>query len=467
MSDVEERAAKELRRAGGRPRWDVTGLLPLVLRRQRRRAAVGAAVAVTALAGVGVVGLELFGPGAGHRAATPTPTASLTPAEAKLDAQVAALRYIPADAVFPDPRHGYALVVSCADRGKPDTCATQLAASANGGATWLRRPLPASAVQGLSVVGTRLYAVGATGLVIDQPGRYAGQPGGDANSPAPSPTAPPAWIAGQRWFSPDEGRTWSARPRTAAGVVVGVAPGTRLYFPPPDMPTGLDPASSEAAGLYDTPAQVLRADGTTGMLAGGPKGDGYTGVSVARSVDGSIWVPGYRYGDNDALTATLQVSRDGGRTFRKVTVPRIVDPPSVVTADGRNVFLVEYDGDGGARLQRSADGGRTWREIKVPAAAPVVRGPNTSSTISIFTSGTSGPGATVAPLPDGSLLVSNRTGLYRLAPGGTALRPVPKTPAIFGLIPAGDATLAFGTTGGEPHFLVTTDGTTWRPVSIG
>jgi hypothetical protein len=43
---------------------------------------------------------------------------------------------------------------------------------------------------------------------------------------------------------------------------------------------------------------------------------------------------------------------------------------------------------------------------------------------------------------------------------------VAKAPTIFGLIPTGGAVLAFGTTGGVPHFFTTTNGTVWRPLEI-
>ncbi|GAA1818048.1 hypothetical protein GCM10009682_43530 [Luedemannella flava] len=463
MADVEEATAKELRRAGGRPRWDLARVLAAVTRRQRRRSAIGGVLALAALAGVTVVGVELFGGDADEHTAEPAPTATLAPAEAELEAQVARLSYVPADAVFADARRGYALVVSCADRDEPETCTTQLAATVDGGATWQRRPLPAGAAAGLSIVRTRLLAVGPNGLLIDQPGQYEET---ETGAPAPSPTAPPKWIAGQRWFSPDGGRTWAPRARRATGTVTGFAPGYPLFFPSPDVPNGLDPASPRVAALFNTPAQVVRADGSTAVLARGPRGEGYTDVSVATAADGSVWVPSYVYGANGGLTVRLQVTRDRGRTFQGVRVPTMSSPPSVFTADGRNVYLLEYDGQGGARLRASANAGRTWRDVKLPAPPKSQRGPVTTGTIGIVSSGAAGPGPTVAPAADGALLVTHGSTLYRLAPGAAAMRKVADAPVMFSLMPAGRAMVGFGTKGGAAGFFTSPDGVTWRTAAL-
>jgi hypothetical protein len=466
VPDVEEQTARELRRSGGRPRWDVVRVLGGVVRRQRRRAAIGGVLAVTALAGVAVAGVELLGSGAGDRTASPTPTVSLSPAEARLDALMGNLPYVPADAVFPDARHGYALVLSCVDRGAPQTCAPQLAATADGGATWVRRPLPAGAVAGKSIVSARLLALGPTSILVDDPGRYAeDEHAGDASA-KPSPTAPPAWISGHRWFSPDGGRTWAARARRAVGTLPQIPLGSPVFFPPPEMPGGLDPSSEQAAKLFNTATQVLRPDGTAAVLTGGPAGDAYTDVTVTTAADGSVWIPGYRYDENDAIVARLLVSRDAGRSFNTLTLPKVTAPPSVYTADGRHVFLLEHDEKGVARLRRSIDGGVTWREVKVPAAGKGARGANTQHTIDIFTR-SAGSGVSVAPTPDGGLLLTTRTALYRLAPGGTALtRAKGGAPVVFGLIPAGNVVLALGQNGGTPRFFVTIDGKTWKPFAL-
>ncbi|GAA1774993.1 hypothetical protein [Luedemannella helvata] len=466
MADVEEATAKELRRAGGRPRWDIAHIIAAVTRRQRRRAAIGGVVAIATLAGVVVTGVELFGKDSGDGTATPAPGESLSPAAAKLEAHVARLPYVPADALFTDARNGYALVVSCGDRSAPETCAAQLAATADGGVTWQRRPLPAGAASGVAIVRARLLSVGAGRLVIDQPGQYQEDHAGEAESPAPSPTAPPKWIPGQRWFSPDGGRTWTPRARRAVGTVSAVAPGAPLVFPAPDIPNGVDPGSPQAAALFDTRAQVLRANGTTAVLAGGPHGEAYTDVGVATAADGSMWVPSYIYGQNGGLTARLQVTRDGGRSFQAVRLPTIASPPSVFTGDGRHVYLLEYDGQGGARLRASANAGGTWRDVKLPAPPQGTYGAVTKSTIGIVTSSAAGPGPTVAATADGSLIVTNGGTLYQLPPGAAAMRKVTGAPGMFGLIPAGKAIIGFGRVQGVPHFYVSLDGLRWRTMAI-
>ena len=465
MADVEEATAKELRRAGGRPRWDITHIVGAVTRRQRRRAAIGGVIALATLAGIVVTGVELFGKD-GDKTAVPAPGESLSPAAAALETQIARLPYVPADALFTDARNGYVLVVSCGDRSHPETCATQLAATADGGVTWQRRPLPAGAANGLAIVRARLLSVGAGRLVIDQPGQYAQDEAGDAESPAPSPTAPPQWIPGQRWFSPDEGRTWTPRARRPVGTVAAVAPGAPLVFPAPDIPSGVDPASPKSAALFNTRAQVLRANGTTALLADGPQGEAYTDVSVATAADGSMWVPSYTYGQNGGLTARLQVTRDGGRSFEPVRLPAVSSPPSVFTGDGRHVYLLEYDGKGGARLRASANAGDTWRDVKLPAPQKTTFGAVTKSTIGIVTSSAAGPGPTVAATADGSLIVTNGGALYRLPPGATTMRKVTGAPGMFGLIPAGRAIVGFGRTQGVPHFYVSFDGLHWRTIAI-
>jgi hypothetical protein len=237
--------------------------------------------------------------------------------------------------------------------------------------------------------------------------------------------------------------------------------GGRLILPVPDpVPT------VGGAPAFATRAQVLMPDGSVRLLAGGPSGQGFTDAPVTVAPDGRVWVPGFAMDPKTkAVAVRLLTSTDRGHSFAPVSMPKITAPPTVVTGDGRVVHLVEFDGEGAMRIQRTTNGGTSWQEMKPPAALKVQRGEHTQAMIDLVASGAAGPGGlTTAPMRDGSLLLSNGASLFRLAPGATTFTKVAGVPTVFGLMPAGPVTLAFGLTkAGAPTFYTTTDGKRWVP----
>jgi hypothetical protein len=432
----------------------------------QRKSGAGIVIVVALIVAAAVVGVRLYqaqsgkSPTAGSAPSGPP----LSPAEAKIDQLVQKMAYAPGSAFFTDLKHGYATLLHCTTLSDPDTCTEDLALTADGGAHWTHQKLPTEIGQGLTEAGSRLYPVGDGAIVLDLPGTL---PPGAAPDPAASPDAKPdlsQWKPGQRWYSGDGGATWQRRARVPAQSIAEIPPGGRLILPLLDpVPT----VGGQAA--FATRAQVLMPDGSVRLLTGGPSGQGFTDAPVTVAPDGRIWVPGFAMNPKTKDVAVrLLTSTDRGRSFTAVAMPKITAPPMVVTGDGRAVHLIEYDGDGGMRIQRTTNGGGSWREVKPPPAVKVQRGEHTQAMIDLVASGAAGPGGvTTTSLRDGSLLLSNGASLFRLAPGATTFAKVAGVPTLFGLIPAGPVTLAFGLTkAGAPVFYATSDGMHWAPFTL-
>jgi hypothetical protein len=432
----------------------------------KRTSGAGIVIVVACVVSAAVVGVRLYqAQTAKTTAADPAATGpALSPAEAKIDQLVQKMAYAPGSAFFTDSTRGYATVLHCTDLSNPDTCTEELALTRDGGAHWARQKLPAEVGQGLAVAGARLYPVGVGAIVLDVPGSLPPEAVPDTEA---SPSATPdlsQWKPGQRWYTADGGRTWQRRVRTPSQSIAEVPPGARLILPLPDpVPTVGGPST------FATRAQVLMPDGSARLLTGGPSGQGFTDAPVTVAPDGRIWVPGFAMNPKTkAVAVRLLTSTDRGRSFAAVAMPKITAPPTVVTGDGRAVHLVEYDGQGAMRIQRTTNGGTSWQELKPPPPLKVQRGVHTQAMIDLVASGAAGPGGlTTAPLRDGSLLLSNGSSLFRLAPGAKAFAKLTGVPTVFGLIPAGPVTLAFGLTkAGTPTFYSTTDGRRWVPFAL-
>lgn len=466
VRDYEDRAPRREDRAPRRaapPRKPIRGHKQP--KRPKKASGAGVLIVIACIVAAAVVGVRLYQ--AQSSGSTSNPAASgpaLSPAEAKIDQLVQKMAYAPGAAFFTDVKHGYATVLQCAQFSDPDTCTEELALSVDGGAHWTRQKLPAEVGQGLSVAGARLYPVGDGAIVLDVPGSLP--PEAISNAEA-SPSATPdlsQWKAGQRWYTADGGRTWQPRARAATQSIAEIPAGARLILPLPDpVPSVGGPAT------FATRAQVLMPDGSVRLLTGGPSGQGFTDAPVTVAPDGRIWVPGFAMNPTTkAVAVRLLTSTDRGHSFVQVPMPKIAAPPMVMTGDGRAVHLVEFDGQGGMRIQRTVNGGTSWQELKPPPALKVQRGEHTQAMIDLVASGAAGPGGlTVAAMPDGALLLSNGSNLFRLAPGATTFAKLGGVPTIFGLIPAGPVTLAFGLTSvGAPTFYTTTDGKRWVPFAL-
>jgi hypothetical protein len=432
----------------------------------KRTSGAGVLIVVACIVAAAVVGVRLYQARSGSsKSAEPASTGPvLSPAEAKVDQLVQKMAYAPGSAFFTDLKRGYATVLRCTQFSDPDTCTEELALTVDGGAHWTRQELPTEVGKGLRVAGARLYPVGDGAIVLDVPGSLPPEAVPDTDA---SPSATPdlsKWKPGQRWYTADGGRTWQRRARVPAQAIEEIPPGGRLILPLPD------PAPTVGTGsAFATRAQVLMPDGSVRLLTGGPSGQGFTDAPVTVAADGRIWVPGFAMNPKTkAVAVRLLVSGDRGRTFARVSMPKISAPPTVVTGDGRAVHLVEYDGEGAMRIQRTTNGGTSWQELKPPPALKVQRGEHTQAMIDLVASGAAGPGGlTTAPMRDGSLLLSNGSNLFRLAPGATTFTKVAGVPTVFGLIPAGPVTLAFGLTKvGTPTFYATTDGKRWVPFAL-
>jgi hypothetical protein len=414
MDVIERLLVEELTRLDVQPVRAADDALAAVARRRARR--TGAAVGVAGLAVLAVLGGVLTvvdrtgGPG------RPVgPPATSTGAGFSFHAPRPA-------GVFVSAADGFLVLDRCADTG----CRRSLAATADGGRTWVDHSLPATS--GEEGEPSDLGAFDARTLAY-----------------VPSTYEPDAVH-----LSADGGRTW----RRAA----------------PEPSFAAVPAGARVAGVGPERIAVLTADDRFGWLRVRPSA-GFSPRQVALGGDGSIVALGVRRaGPPDLAAGTIEVwvSTDGARTWQ----PRF--PPSVrprqipatsylYTVDGRTVCTLHTwlgegadfpDHDLEAWLARcSGDGGASWHQINLTGTP-------------------AGPGEPVrlqrvigAMLSDGGLLLSTARGLVHVAPGATEPVPVEDGSVFLTTVMGGGAIRDDDGGLGVPR--VTRDGRTWTPVAPG
>lgn len=311
MHDVERFLREELNRRSELPAPSAAAVVTAVhgLRRRRRVTAVAALCAVTVLA-------TLAGTISALR-----PSASAPPAVPALPPVGEVWLTLPPDVRFADADHGFALARSC----PANQCQLYLAATADGGATWQRHPVPGEIFpEEQRSAQVNLRVLGPTTVALD------------------------AFDGTRRRFTTDGGRTWTSPRAEPQGTVAEIPDG------------GLAEVRSNTGRPIDI--VVLRPDGTSALLATPPPTKPLTSMwtNVLRGDDGSAWV----YGGDDTRT-WLWVSRDRGRTWRDVPLPGNAAGPGAGQGPhleyGRIVYVVETFPK--RRVWRSTDDGAHWADI--------------------------------------------------------------------------------------------------------
>jgi photosystem II stability/assembly factor-like uncharacterized protein len=401
-------------------------------RRRRARTAGVVLAAAVVIAGTGAASVQLR-PTRGSVIGPPGPVPVTTPAFIP--------SWQPSDAP-PTPR-SHEIKAGALEAGDLDhlyltyddchylDCATGFAATADRGATWktMPPPVPRNAM-------TQLTAVAARTLVLSY--KTDGHP--DVRH----------WLC-----STDGGAHWRA---VTAHPVTVLPAGWRVLDAP----------------MSQEQVEVLAADPVTGDLAtlsqpvGILYGHAVTGLPPQAGlwVGGSGW-PGQEQPSGDALSggtqrpprqgSTLQISHDGGRTWRQLTFPDAMrtdgdggpGAPLIATNDGQTAYALGEQ-DAALVVYRTTDGGKNWQR--------------TTAHLAITTQS-----LRAALSPDGTLTVQvgiqapDNPAMYQSTDGGQTLHQVAIGPGASATpVPGGYAQSDWPNTAGV---WLSGDGSTWSYVN--
>jgi hypothetical protein len=386
-------------------------------RRLRARAAlaVGTVVLLAAIAVVQVANRPRPGPAG---AAAPTETQQIAPQPTPSldeDYDPHLPRQMLAAATFTGSDHGYATMLRCpTHRWRECTAEIMFTEDAGHGWSRVRSPSNARPVDGPP---SELYVFDRDTLVLDQadwvppPDRDAtAEPLDPTGDPSVAPSTMPGYQRAGRWVSRNGGLSWHNVSPEPVGVVDAISEDERLIV-----------AQRQSLAVV----QVLRPDGSAARLAHQPLGKHVYPFNAIMASDGSVWLSGYvaggpDQGSGDSAASRLYVSRDRGRTWRAVRLPKDTSAPIVSTADGRTLCSVDYRDDG-AKIYTSHNSGTTWRELKLPVVNQAASHLNTSA----------------APLRDGGVLISHGGKVYRHDPRTGSREVRPDDPEVSWLVAAG------------------------------
>lgn len=374
-------------------------------RRRRLRTVTGAIVAV-ALAG-GIIAVQAARP-ARHVSGAPEPGSTRT---------------FVVELAFADTDRGYAVTMTCPIRvAAAADCRPALRRTTDGGRSWDSTRVPFGE-SGYGSDFPRLYVLpGALVLSADSDGH-------------------------RRWVSTDDGATWRPAPDPGSATVDAA-----------DLPGDIVVSDSRYywTGSNDGgPALVLHADGTAAWLAHQPPhASGVAAIQTAS--DGSLWLVGTAdltrgpY-DPNGVPASVDMSRDHGRTWVSVTLPihTLATSCSLATDDGVTIYVgCPATGQPGAAdatpVYRSTDGGAAWAALGMPQ-----------------------PGlpawSVLALAPDGSLVFVGGDTAWRYLPGGR-LDVLRDMPAVGNVARYGGylVTVSGGKDTVPPRYFVSLDGLNWR-----
>jgi photosystem II stability/assembly factor-like uncharacterized protein len=261
----------------------------------------------------------------------PAPSATHLYSGSRLD--VIAVRFV-------NSRRGYALASSC-PRGDAGNCRFGFRTTGDGGRSWEFQPVPLPPGVLSAQYPVTMTTAGASGV------RISG--------------------AGQRWFSPDGGQSWS-QPTTLPQDDVETIPAGAPIDARCQLSCGplriLDPKTGLRHQLRHQPALTV-------MAGGDP---------LPQPSDGSRWVAGQSTLGGPPGVA---VTRDNGRTWKVAALPvpkTKLTSVAVTTLDGRKGYaFVRGTAPAGTNIKNwldaiyaTADGGATWTKVE-PAERPQIQ----------------------------------------------------------------------------------------------
>ncbi len=459
MDTVERLLVAELTSLEAEPRVDDELVLAGVASRQRRRRLVTSAIAVGAVVAAGVTGTSLVAvrqavpPAPG---VSPTVTRPPTPEKSTMDwmGAVSGTPVSPIVGSFADPQHGFLLAMRCGTvESRYLPCNAQLEVTADGGRSWVGRPLPAQ--PGDMSIDT-IFAVDARTVV------YSRTETGHLELPD------------RRFVSTDAGQSW----REVRVVTIAETH---------EVPAGAQVAV--AWSEHGPEVIVVRPDGGSAALTPLPAQPDLGEVTTTAA--GDIFLAGRRdtFDPGDSGTGTTEadiyVSHDRGHTWQRIAAPVVHQTGSagytadshLATADGRVLYYADGYAEGFApittTLFRSLDGGRSWGRVSLPHAGAGAD----LDTLTMQLNGYSSLGGegvdtffSMAPLADGGLLLTTGGHLFRLRPSDATPREV-HTPYGRFVIPLGDGrVVGVGIQGSDRDhvnvFGLTRDGTSWSAMTF-
>ncbi|MGY0231500.1 hypothetical protein [Longispora urticae] len=229
--------------------------------------------------------------------------------------------------VFLDPQRGYSLAARC---GADGVCGTHLGRTDDGGRHWSWHRLPETVVRSASPQGEttssgepRFQVVSASGVVVDL-----------------SDT--------DRLVTTDDGVTWTPQSTAPQGTVE-------------ELPPGAGVTASVGSGPGEIRLTATRPDGAAVLLAHPPEARVRGFAATVANQGGVLCVSA-----QDASGHVLLVSRDRGRTWQTVPVPREVAMDGLARGKVHPAAGVIYLPDDSNRRVWRHDG-TGWTSFDLPA----------------------------------------------------------------------------------------------------
>lgn len=251
--------------------------------------------------------------------------------------------------VFVNASTGYRHVTRCPD--PPAECDLTLEATADGGRTWQRRPVPRLPMQEEVESDTpSVDVIGPRSLLLIADGK-------------------------RQKLSIDGGYHWTAPPTRSGEPVAAASQSDLVRAACPDVWS----LSSELVGQWKggcARPELVAINSATGVDAPLASQPPLAVVTDAfRGADGSVWAQG----TDAAARPSAAVSRDGGQTWIARPIPGLEDGPGqlllqVVTRNGRTAYALRLPTSDEAQelpIARTDDGGLTWHSLPRDRGRPV------------------------------------------------------------------------------------------------
>jgi hypothetical protein len=408
----------------------VLDALDAAFRTRRRRVVAIRATGCAALAAIAAVVITIAaGPSSsGDQAAE---TAAQQAMEKRLEGFG-----LPVGGGFIDRTHGVVELERCGPvdpKTQQETCQDFIEVTSDGGVTFHEHALPSK----LPSTSTHLYVFDAKHLVLAQ------SLGGSFSSAAPFPSKVPGMVERARWASSDGGVTWRSVTLDPGRPVTQIPKGAQILVDGQGArPTAV--VTRDGVSHELTPAQAMMTPDGYVSADYAPMGDVNGSYFLYDgTVDTNVLGPGPP--DNG-----LRVSLDMGVTWSPVHLPKGAAGPTVVGADDNWWYATAepIKITDPQPVLASRDGGRTWQRLTVPPS-------NASDFVPSY-----------AVLPSGGILYSNGADLWHAVGAGAFTRIRDNERTLY-MVDLGPVVAALRMTpNGTITLATTTDGAQWENGTI-